>query len=76
MIKDKKKRIITRIILIIIGIIAIVCLSGCKKCAKSHKEDSICVSYTPISTGKTIVLIPHYYKCKKTVCDEWAEKNE
>ena len=49
MIKDKKKRIITRIILIIIGIIAIVCLSGCKKCAKSHKEDSICVSYTPIS---------------------------
>lgn len=78
MIKDKRKRIVVRIVLIIIGVISIICLSGCsnKKCVKSHKENSTCVHYLYSRVGSASIIIPQYYECQKTICDEWAEENE
>ncbi len=46
-------------------------LSGCdnRKCVKSHKERSTCVS--SIYNGKYVT--PFVYPCTKTVCDEYEE---
>ena len=54
-------------------IIAIAILTGCgEKCVRSHEEESTCAGY--IWTGKS--MIPYYYPCTKTVCDEYEVKDD
>lgn len=53
-------------------------LCGCTnlKCIKSHEQRDMCVAYTYVTTGKVIMMIPHYYDCTKTVCDEYEEVSD
>ena len=34
------------------------------------------VAYTYVTTGKVTMMIPHYYDCIKTVCDEYEEVSD
>lgn len=63
---------------IIILILMILLLTGCssKKCIKSHKEKAKCIAYNFAIVGNTTVMIPRYYNCIKTVCDEYEEVSE
>lgn len=64
---------------IIILVIILLILTGCgdnKRCVKSHQEEDICVMYTYSYVGKTLIAIPIYYSCTKTVCDEYEYKAE
>ncbi len=63
---------------IIILISTIILLSGCssKKCIKSHEEKAKCVIYSYIKTGDVQMMVPHYYDCTKTICDEYEEVSE
>ena len=62
----------------IIFVLFIVLISGCtnKKCIKSHEEKDSCVVYSYIEINNTFVMIPHYYDCTRTVCDEYEEVSE
>ena len=62
-----------KIVRLIIIAMIVVAGTGCKKCVESHKEQSRCVRYTYIKVGKVTVIQPHYYSCKKTVCDRYEE---
>lgn len=58
-----------------IGLILItILLSGCtsRKCIKSHQEQDRCVKYS----YNNLTVIPRYYECVKTVCDEYKEVEE
>ena len=59
----------------ILSFIVMFLLCGCTniECVKSHEEKGRCVRYTTILAGKTAVMIPHYYYCTKTICDEYKE---
>lgn len=35
-----------------------------------------CVYYTSFYNGSTMVMIPHFYECEKTVCDEYESEAE
>ena len=56
----------------------VILLCGCEKreCVKSHEEEGRCVRYTHIYTGKTMISIPRYYACTKTICDEYKVVEE
>lgn len=62
----------------IILFVIIFLLSGCSspKCIKSHEEKDECIAYTSVIVGNRTVMIPHYYTCIKTVCDEYEEVSE
>lgn len=62
-------------ILILSFLILLVCGCSNEKCIKSHEVDSTCMYYSYVIIGGQTMLIPNYYPCKKTVCDEY-EKNE
>ena len=70
---NKKSAIITLLLLLIL-------VTGCsnEKCIKSHKVKRTCVSYMYVYSNKSLVPIPYYYVCEKTVCDEYERnvKNE
>lgn len=63
---------------IIILILMIILLTGCssKKCIKSHTEKTKCIAYTSAIVGNTPVMIPRYYNCIKTICDEYEKVSE
>lgn len=60
---------------IIILILIIILLSGCSsvKCVKSHEEKDRCIRYLYIKVGNAQRMIPQYYDCTKTICDEYEE---
>ena len=55
-------------------IVILVCGCENKKCIKSHVEMGTCVYYTSFYNGSTMVMIPHFYECEKTVCDEYESE--
>lgn len=63
---------------IIILILIIFLLSGCssKKCVKSHEEKDRCVRYLYIKVGDVQTMIPQYYNCTKTICEEYEKVSE
>lgn len=63
---------------IIILILIIILLSGCssKKCIKSHEEKDKCVIYSYMKSGDVRIMVPYYYDCTKTICDEYEEVSE
>ena len=60
-------------LLLVFGILLITCGCTNRKCVKTHKEKSRCIQYSYIYTGNTTIMIPHYYECIKTICDEYEE---
>lgn len=60
---------------IIVLVIMILIICGCdnRKCIKSHEVQDTCMYYYRV--GKRI-MIPHYYTCTHTVCDEYEEVAE
>lgn len=68
-----------KIISLILIVILILITTGCskpKKCIKSHQEKSKCILYTYVKTGETSIMIPYYYSCTKTICDEYEDLGE
>ena len=58
-------------IVILLTIILLLCGCEQKKCIKSHTEKDMCLRHIPIYRGKSVIMIPQYYECEKTVCDEY-----
>lgn len=63
-----------RIKFLVLILLAIGMCTGCKKCVESHQEDSRCMRCTYVRIGKVHSCIPHYYNCKRTVCDKWEDE--
>ena len=63
--RNMKKMIVLSIVMLLV--------CGCtnQKCVKSHEEEETCVWYSYIRIGNTSSMIPHYYSCTKTICDEY-----
>lgn len=63
---------------IIILFIMTIFLCGCNgpKCVKSHEERATCTYYSYQKVGAGYIMIPHFYSCTQTICDQYENVSE
>ena len=58
---------------ILILVIIMLMVTGCKKCVESHKENSTCYYFRCSEIGDMTICHQIPYSCEKTVCDRYEE---